>query len=99
MLIVWGKGCFACAGVYPSWVVAKKLCYGIKYARYWQVITIAEGWKAMNGIYNGIKSIYAARKMLYPQAPALTNLDLAYTPAVLDLPPFYVQMMYKSSML
>ena len=100
VLIAWGKGGFACAGVYPSWVVAKKHCYGIKYARYWQVNTIAEGWKAMNGIYNGIKSPYAARKLLYPQAPSiLTNLDLVYAPAVLDLPPFYVQMMYKSSML
>ena len=54
----------------------------------------------MNGIYNVIKSPYAARKLLHHQAPSiLTNLDLAYAPAVLDLPPFYVQMMYKSSML
>ena len=56
MLITWGKAGFAYAGVYPScsWVVAKKHCYGIKYARYWQVNTIAEGWEAMHGIYNGI---------------------------------------------
>ena len=96
IVVAWGKGGFATAGVYRSWKEAKKYCHNVQYANYWKVLTLADGWAVMDAIYKGVKSFNACRELLYVHAPSiLTNLDVHYAPLVLRYPPPSIMARYK----
>ena len=84
VVVLWGKGGFACAGVYSSYFEAAACVLQVQNAVYWCVKDIDSGWAVMDAVYQGIKNWYRCWKLLYRHAPtSLTNLDTHYAPSVL----------------
>ena len=99
VVIFWGKGGFGCVGVKSNYKEAIEFCHGVKFARYYKVKSISDGWEAIDAVYPRVTSSYACKRLLYVHAPLiLTNLDVHYAPSVFKFYPDVV-FGYRDSML
>lgn len=89
VVVVWGIGGFACAGVYESWADAKRFVYHggvpVPFAYWFEIEDASFGWAILDVIYGRpVTSWYSCWRMIVAFAPhVLTNLDIAMAPKYL----------------